>query len=144
MTRGCHAKTSNTRTTGVHANDDRPLDTHQSRPLRLVSALLALALATASALAQNVLPRPEEPFAGKIGTTFADSVAAFPAPVTAPAGAPNVMLVLTDDVGFGAVSTFGGAIPTPHLDRLAARAALQPFPHHRDVLAHACVTADRA
>ena len=90
-----------------------------SRPLRLVSALLALALATASALAQNVLPRPEEPFAGKIGTTFADSVAAFPAPVTAPAGAPNVMLVLTDDVGFGAVSTFGGAIPTPHLDRLA-------------------------
>ena len=90
-----------------------------SRRFRLGGALLTLALATASALAQDVLPRPAEPFAGKIGTTYADSTAAFPAPVTAPAGAPNVMLVLTDDVGFGAVSTFGGAIPTPHLDRLA-------------------------
>ena len=90
-----------------------------SRRFRLGGALLALALATASALAQDVLPRPAEPFAGKIGTTYADSTAAFPAPVTAPAGAPNVVLVLTDDVGFGAASTFGGAIPTPHLDQLA-------------------------
>ena len=91
-----------------------------SRRFRLGGALLTLALATASALAQDVLPRPAEPFAGKIGTTYADSTAAFPAPVTAPAGAPNVVLVLTDDVGFGAASTFGGAIPTPHLDQLAA------------------------
>ncbi len=90
-----------------------------SRRFRLGGALLTLALATASALAQDVLPRPAEPFAGKIGTTYADSTAAFPAPVTAPAGAPNVVLVLTDDVGFGAASTFGGAIPTPHLDQLA-------------------------
>ncbi len=39
----------------------------------------------------------------------------------APAGAPNVILILTDDVGFGAASTFGGPVPTPNLDRLAAR-----------------------
>jgi arylsulfatase len=39
--------------------------------------------------------------------------------VKAPAGAPNVIIVLIDDLGFGAPSTFGGAIPTPTLDRLA-------------------------
>ena len=37
----------------------------------------------------------------------------------APAGAPNILLVLTDDVGFGAASTFGGPVPTPNLERLA-------------------------
>ena len=42
-----------------------------SRRFRLGGALLTLALATASALAQDVLPRPAEPFAGKIGTTYA-------------------------------------------------------------------------
>ena len=43
----------------------------------------------------------------------------FPAPKTAPAGAPNVLLIMTDDVGFGSSSTFGGAIPTPVFDSLA-------------------------
>jgi len=38
---------------------------------------------------------------------------------TAPAGAPNVLVVLIDDVGYGAWSTFGGQIATPNLDRLA-------------------------
>jgi len=68
-----------------------------------------------------VLPIPPAPFAGKIGKDIASSEPAFPKPVKAPEGAPNVLLVLTDDVGFAAVSTFGGLIPTPHLDRLAAR-----------------------
>src|SRR5262245_37549051 len=36
-------------------------------------------------------------------------------------GAPNVLLIMTDDVGFGAPSTFGGVIPTPALDRIAKR-----------------------
>lgn len=48
----------------------------------------------------------------------------FPAPVMAPAGAPNVLLIMTDDVGFGAASTFGGPIPTPTFDALA-RAGLR-------------------
>lgn len=39
--------------------------------------------------------------------------------VKAPEGAPNVMIVLIDDLGFGATSPFGGPIPTPTLDRLA-------------------------
>jgi arylsulfatase A-like enzyme len=43
----------------------------------------------------------------------------YPQPPTAPAGAPNVLLIMTDDVGFSAASTFGGPIPTPAFDALA-------------------------
>ena len=67
----------------------------------------------------TVLPRPEPPFKGHIGRTVKDSTADFPKEVKAPKGAPNVLLILTDDVGFGATSTFGGPIPTPTFDRLA-------------------------
>ena len=45
----------------------------------------------------------------------------FPAAPTAPKGAPNVLLIMTDDVGFGSASTFGGLIPTPTFDELAAK-----------------------
>lgn len=45
----------------------------------------------------------------------------FPTVPQAPPGAPNILLVLTDDVGFGAASAFGGPIPTPNLERLRAR-----------------------
>ena len=65
------------------------------------------------------LPREVPPFAGKIGTTYQDSTPDFPKPVTAPKGAPNVLLILTDDTGFGHAATFGGAAATPTLDRLA-------------------------
>lgn len=85
------------------------------------AALLLLGVTALPTLAQSVLPRPAEPFAGTIGTTYADSTPAFHAPVTPPAGAPNVVVIMTDDVGFGAASTFGGPIPTPHLDQLAAQ-----------------------
>ena len=90
--------------------------------LNYKAGFLALIMGSADPLtAQNVLPRAPEPFGGKIGETYADSAPAFPKAVTAPAGAPNVLLILTDDVGFGAASTFGGPIPTPNLDRLAGR-----------------------
>ena len=69
--------------------------------------------------AQNVLPRPEQPFDGKIGRTPKDSTPDFPKGVEAPKGAPNILVILTDDVGFGASSTFGGPIPTPTMDRVA-------------------------
>ncbi|WP_150294214.1 arylsulfatase [Sphingobium estronivorans] len=86
------------------------------------AGFLALMLGGAAPVsAQTTLPPAPQPFAGKIGATYADSTPAFPKPVTAPAGAPNVMVILTDDIGFGAASTFGGPIPTPNLDRLAAR-----------------------
>ncbi len=68
---------------------------------------------------RTVLPIPEQPFAGKIGRTTKDSVKDFPKAIEAPKGAPNVLVIITDDVGFAASSTFGGPIPTPTMDRLA-------------------------
>ena len=66
------------------------------------------------------LPRSTPPFEGVQGYTVPDST---PAPLDiagAPAGAPNIVLVLLDDVGFGTCGTFGGPVPTPALDRVAA------------------------
>jgi arylsulfatase A-like enzyme len=82
--------------------------------------LVFVMLVTAVAVAQDVLPRPEAPFQGHVGRTVQDSTLDFPQEVKAPKGAPNILLILTDDVGFGATSTFGGPIPTPTFDRLAA------------------------
>jgi arylsulfatase A-like enzyme len=76
-------------------------------------------LFAAATRAQDVLPRPEPPFKGHIGRTVEESTKDFPQEVKAPKGAPNVLLILTDDVGFGASSTFGGPVPTPTMDRLA-------------------------
>ena len=69
--------------------------------------------------AHEVLPQPAQPFQGHIGRTTKDSTPEFPKEIEAPDGAPNILLILTDDVGFGASSTFGGPIPTPTMDRLA-------------------------
>jgi arylsulfatase len=67
----------------------------------------------------SVLPIPPAPFRGTIDLRAKDSKPDFPRPVQAPPGAPNVLLVLLDDVGFGAASTFGGPCQTPTLERLA-------------------------
>lgn len=64
-------------------------------------------------------PRPG--FSGRIGTTYLDSEAAFDTSLRAPEGAPNVLVVLLDDVGFGQCSAFGGPVETPTLDKLAGR-----------------------
>lgn len=73
--------------------------------------------------AQDVLPRPEAPFAGKIGLTYKDSEAVKPQlKIPATFGLddpPNILIVLIDDCGFGQMGTFGGGIPTPTLDRIA-------------------------
>lgn len=74
---------------------------------------------TSRASAQEVLPAAPAPFKGQIGLSAKDSKPDFPKPVQAPAGAPNIMVILLDDVGFGASSTFGGPCQTPTLDRLA-------------------------
>ena len=81
--------------------------------------LVGMALLIGPASAQSVLPHPEPAFGGKIGRITKDSTKDFPKAVAAPKGAPNVLLILTDDVGFGASSTFGGPIPTATMDRLA-------------------------
>ena len=75
------------------------------RSITLLATVSIVALTAAFALparAQEVLPRPEQPFKGHIGRTVEESTKDFPQEVKAPKGAPNVLLILTDDVGFGA------------------------------------------
>jgi arylsulfatase len=86
--------------------------------LTILALVLGAALASPAA-AQEVLPAPPAPFKGQIGLSAKDSQPDFPQPVQAPKGAPNIIVVLLDDVGFGASSPFGGPINTPTLDRLA-------------------------
>lgn len=65
------------------------------------------------------LPPPPQPFGGKIAQTVTNSTPYWSPRVVPPKGAPNILLIVTDDVGYGAPSTFGGVIPTPALDRIA-------------------------
>ena len=65
------------------------------------------------------IPPPPQQFNGEIELNALQSKPAWPARVAPPKGAPNVLLIMTDDVGFAAPSTFGGVIPTPTLDRVA-------------------------
>ena len=95
---------------------------------------------------RTVLPMPDPEFKGKAGRTIDASKAdwSMQAPVRPPLGAPNVLLVLIDDAGFGNPETFGGPVETPNLTRVAdARPALQPLPRHRGLLAHPGGDADR-
>ena len=83
------------------------------------SVVAAGTLFSGGVAAQEVLPTPPAPFKGQIGLSAKDSKSDFPQPVKAPKGAPNIVVILLDDVGFGASSTFGGPIQTSTLDRLA-------------------------
>lgn len=65
------------------------------------------------------LPPPPQKFGGKIERDATKSTPFWPARVVPPKGAPNVLLIITDDSGYGVTSTFGGVIPTPALDRIA-------------------------
>ena len=95
-----------------------------------------LALGCFSALAQQVtgvpgtpgatttidgkqLPPPDPKFGGVIKEKASESTPWWAPRVVPPKGAPNVLLIMTDDAGFGAPSTFGGVVPTPALDRIA-------------------------
>jgi arylsulfatase len=66
------------------------------------------------------LPPPPQKFEGRIERNAADSTPYWPMRVVPPKDAPNVLLIMTDDTGFGVSSTFGGVIPTLNLDRIAA------------------------
>jgi arylsulfatase A-like enzyme len=65
------------------------------------------------------LPPPPPKFGGQIGLSARDSKPYWPPRVVPPNGAPNVLLIMTDDAGYGVSGTFGGVIPTPALDRIA-------------------------
>jgi len=65
------------------------------------------------------LPLPVPAFSGTITENYKEATADFPQPVAPPAGAPDVLVILIDDLGYGGTSMFGGLIPTPNIDALA-------------------------
>jgi arylsulfatase len=102
----------------------------------IVALILFLAVVTTAAQAQQVtgtpgspgatttisgkqLPPPDPKFGGVIKQDALSSKYWWAPRVVPPRGAPNVLLIITDDAGFGVPSTFGGVIPTPTMDRLA-------------------------
>jgi arylsulfatase A-like enzyme len=101
--------------------------------LRTASIATLVVVATTSlAVAQSsiatppdgsyALPRPDFHFGGQVGRTYQDSdPATFPQIVRPPTGAPNIVLILLDDVGFGQFSVFGGGVSSPNMERLAAQ-----------------------
>ena len=70
-------------------------------------------------IGRNELPVPPGKFTGHIGTTYTDSQPDIPRMFAAPDGAPNVLIILLDDTGFGQTSTFGGPANMPTLQKLA-------------------------
>ena len=89
---------------------------------RHLLAATALGLVSASHVAaqdRTVLPIPRAPFDGKIAENVMDSQPGTAHPVRAPQGAPNVLIFMSDDVGFSMSSAFGGPVPTPNFERLA-------------------------
>src|SRR5271170_1934461 len=104
------------------------------RFVRIASIFPLLVLASMSSNAQQVtgelgspsatttidgkqLPAPPPKFGGVIKEDAKDSTPWWPPRVVPPKGAPNVLLIMTDDQGYGVSGTFGGVIPTPALDR---------------------------
>ena len=89
---------------------------------------------------RDVLPIPDRQHVGLTTYDAKDPDTSFPPiePLRPPAGAPNVLVVLLDDAGFGVLDAFGGPCQTPTFERLGGeRAALQPLPHDGAVLADA-------
>jgi arylsulfatase A-like enzyme len=97
--------------------------------VKLKFSLTAVALSALAAGAQaqegsaeidrTVLPPPPPKFGGKIEMSLKDSTSEWPASVKAPKGAPNVLLIMGDDIGYAHMSAFGGPADTPTFDRLA-------------------------
>jgi arylsulfatase A-like enzyme len=85
----------------------------------IVGAIAAM-IAVPQMRAQATLPQPDAPFRGVIDPDVRRSRPAWPDEARAEKGAPNVLLILVDDVGFSTTSTFGGPVPTPNFDKLAA------------------------
>ncbi len=90
--------------------------------ITISSRKIVFLTATLFILAQAAFAQhdPKPVFQGKIGKTVDETTEWYPEAKKAPKGAPNVIWLLLDDVGFGASSTFGGLISTPTFDSLAA------------------------
>ena len=117
---------------------------------RLTVVICVVALGAAPARAQQItgvpgspsatvtldgkqLPPPPMPFGGVIKESAKDSTPWWPPRVVPPKGAPNIVLIMTDDQGYGVSSTFGGVIPTPAMDRIA-KAGLRYTQFHSTAL----------
>ena len=75
---------------------------------------------------RTVLPPPESPFKGKIETAMKNSTQDWPQSLKAPEGAPNVLMIIGDDIGFGTPTAFGGPVNTqPQKDASGGR--IQPL-----------------
>ena len=111
--------------------------TQASKAMLIAICLVATFFASGPSIAQTItgvpgspsattsiqgdqLPAPPPKFGGKIERDATKSKAWWPPRIEPPKGAPNILLIMTDDSGFGVTSTFGGVIPTPALDRVAA------------------------
>ncbi len=93
--------------------------------ITVCSVAMILGLISTLASAQSPTDRLSLPiampkFEGSVGKTYKDSQEAWPTLPAAPNAAPNIVVIMLDDVGYGQTSTFGGPVPTPTLDRLAA------------------------
>ena len=102
--------------------------------LAITSSLLAIGLSHANAqqitgtpgapdatttVDGRYLPNPPAAFGGEINLSAKDSKPYWPPQIVPPKGAPNILLIMTDDAGYGVAGTFGGVVPTPALDRVA-------------------------
>ncbi|HEY4929964.1 MAG TPA: arylsulfatase [Terriglobales bacterium] len=87
-------------------------------PAQEVTGTLGQANATTTINGKQIPPPPPK-FGGVITETYKTSTPWWPPRVVPPKGAPNVLLIMTDDQGYGVPGTFGGVIPTPSLDRIA-------------------------
>ena len=114
------------------------------------SALIAMVIGGTPAIAQQIngvpgapsatetidgkyLPPPAPKFGGEINLGAEQSKPYWPPTVVPPKGAPNVLLIMTDDQGYGVSSTFGGVVPTPAMDRVA-KAGLRYTQFHSTAL----------
>ncbi len=103
----------------------------------MAASIVAVMLAALPAMAQQITgvpgspsatttidgkqlpPPPDREFGGKIARNALESTPYWPPRIVPPKDAPNILLIMTDDAGYGISSTFGGVIPTPAMDRIA-------------------------
>jgi len=88
---------------------------------RAAPTILLICAMSGTSVAAGDPPSEKTDFLGHIALTAQDSRPDWPRAAKAPAGAPNIVLILLDDIGFADTSTFGGVAETPELDKLAAQ-----------------------
>src|SRR5262245_6797562 len=93
------------------------------------SALATAAVAGSAARAELVEYPPGTAFPGRMGRTIDESSPAWPAPIRAKPGAPNVLFIVIDDTGYGQLGCYGSPINTPNIDKLAENGLLYTNMH---------------